>query len=423
MCKNQSTIKREIPIGDLVINNSLIGPLMINSMRKFYSYCNVILRILTVVILSMFLSFCGSLKIDQPKEHSVEVKVENTTLKIGDSLTLNPSFIPNLKPTRTYDWSISNPEVVELKTLEDYSAIIVAKEKGTCIVSLSSSDGEVFTSFRIVAYGDGNDGVLKVLAIGNSFSMDAVENYLFDLAAAENIPIVIGNLYRAGASLEQHWNHAQENLEVYEYRKISVDGNMTNTPHTTIEFAVQDENWDYISFQQVSGNSGKYETYLKPLPALMEYVQERSTNHEVKYILHQTWAYSKDATHKHFSNYENDQETMYSAIVNTIRKVKMKFGFDFIIPAGTAIQNGRNTILGGNFTRDGYHLDFGIGRYTAACTWFQALTKINVVGNSFKPNELSVLEAKIAQHSAHFAILNPDSVSPLSINEIENQSR
>ena len=39
--------------------------------------------------------------------------------------------------------------------------------------------------------------VIKVLAIGNSFSEDAVEQYLYELAAAQGDSLVIGNAYLA----------------------------------------------------------------------------------------------------------------------------------------------------------------------------------------------------------------------------------
>ena len=45
---------------------------------------------------------------------------------------------------------------------------------------------------------------LKVLAIGNSFSEDAVEEHLSSLAQAEGLTVVIGNMYIGGCSLERH---------------------------------------------------------------------------------------------------------------------------------------------------------------------------------------------------------------------------
>ena len=60
---------------------------------------------------------------------------------------------------------------------------------------------------------------------------------------------------------------------------------------------------------------------------------------------------------------------------------------------GTAIQNlraGEFNNPTSDFTRDGYHLDFGCGRYTAACTWFQALVapclRTDIGGNTFRPD-------------------------------------
>ena len=48
---------------------------------------------------------------------------------------------------------------------------------------------------------------LKVLAIGNSFSEDAVEEHLSSLAQAEGLTVVIGNMYIGGCSLQRHANN------------------------------------------------------------------------------------------------------------------------------------------------------------------------------------------------------------------------
>ena len=45
---------------------------------------------------------------------------------------------------------------------------------------------------------------LRVLAIGNSFSEDAVEQYLWELGREAGVNFVIGNAYRGGWSLAAH---------------------------------------------------------------------------------------------------------------------------------------------------------------------------------------------------------------------------
>lgn len=259
-----------------------------------------------------------------------------------------------------------------------------------------------------------DDSILKVLAIGNSFSEDAIENYLHQLAAESGTPMIIGNLYIGGASLDLHWENAHNDAAVYDYRKINLEGSKTTTSSTAISTVLSDENWDYISFQQVSGQSGLFESFKGPLPKLVNYVKEHNITKETSYILHQTWAYSSTSTHSDFPNYDRDQELMYSSIVEAVRQAQIMAELDTIIPSGTAIQNARNTFLEENFTRDGYHLSLALGRYTAACTWFEALTGNNVIGYSFAPEELSPIAVEIAQHAAHAAVQNPDKLTTLS---------
>lgn len=261
---------------------------------------------------------------------------------------------------------------------------------------------------------ENNNETIKILAIGNSFSQDALETYLYELAKAENIKVVIGNLYIGGASLDLHWNNAKENKATYQYRKIDVNGSKTNTPETSITSAIADEEWDYISFQQVSSSSGLIDSYVDPLPLLFDDVKQKATNLDVKYILHQTWAYAKNSTHSGFAHYDDDQMTMYNAIVDAVWRAKDLVPIDIVVPAGTAIQNGRTSIIGDNFCRDGYHLDVNIGRYTAACTWFETIFNVDVIGNSFKPEALSDFEADIAQHAAHYAVKRPKEITELS---------
>lgn len=258
------------------------------------------------------------------------------------------------------------------------------------------------------------DQTIKILAIGNSFSEDAIENYLSNLVRAEDQKVIIGNLYIGGASLELHVKNAKNDKPAYAYRKIDLDGNKKSTKNVSIAQAIKEEDWDYISIQQASSFSGKQDVIEKDLPVLIEYVNTIKPQ-KAKLIYHQTWAYQQDSKHKGFANYNNNQVEMYNAIVEATKKIDKSKKFTYIIPAGTAIQNGRTSSLGDNFTRDGYHLDLNYGRFTAACTWYEKIFNKDVRKNPYKPEKLTALQAEIAKEAAHKAVQKPWKVSKIKL--------
>ncbi|MDR0546791.1 MAG: DUF4886 domain-containing protein [Dysgonamonadaceae bacterium] len=250
--------------------------------------------------------------------------------------------------------------------------------------------------------------------MGNSFSEDAVENYLYDLARAENKIFIIGNLFIGGCSLERHWNNMNQDAPAYSYRKIDANGLKTKTEQHTLKQGLRDEAWDYISFQQVSQNSGLIDSYFPYLTDLKKYARRQALNPKVQFVLHQTWAYAKDASHGGFANYNRNQSLMYQSIVKSVNQAAARVGITKIIPSGTAIQNARSSWLGDWFCRDGFHLQIPLGRYVAACTWFEALTGVAVLGNSSFPPGLAKEEVKIAQTAAHFAVVRPFEITDMS---------
>lgn len=264
---------------------------------------------------------------------------------------------------------------------------------------------------------------VRILAIGNSFSQDAVEQYLHELAEAEGIPTIIGNMYIGGCSLERHVKNARTNAAAYAYRKIGVDGMKEEKKKATLEMALADEDWDYVSLQQASPFSGMYDTYEASLPELVAYVKARLPK-KTKLMLHQTWAYAANATHTGFKNYNRDQLTMYHAIVDAVKKASKLSKIKMIIPSGTAIQNARTSFVGDRMNRDGYHLDLKIGRYTAACTWFERIFRRNVIGNSYAPEGMDENRKLVAQKAAHAAVKRPYRITDLSkMNILTNQEK
>lgn len=255
---------------------------------------------------------------------------------------------------------------------------------------------------------------VKVLAVGNSFSDDALEHYLSGLAQAAGKKLIIGNMYIGGSNLNQHVENARDDKAAYSYRKIDENGALKKDADVALKTAIIDEDWDYISFQQVSSYSGEYESFIKPLPELYDYVHEKATNDEVKYILHQTWAYAQNSTHSGFDNYQRDQTTMYEAIVETYDQVKGDLiNADMVVPAGTAIQNARSSLIGDSFNRDGYHLN-ELGRYIASAVWLEKLFDLSVIDNDFAPDMFSDFEIEVAKHAAHEAVKQPDLITELT---------
>ena len=243
--------------------------------------------------------------------------------------------------------------------------------------------------------------VVKILAVGNSFSRDAVEQYLWDLADADGEKCIIGNLYIGGCPISRHADNARNDAPAYEYRKIGTDGVRVQTDNKRLDEALREELWDVVTVQQASYDSGNYDSF-SLLPELVAYIRARVPSY-TKVLFHQTWAYAQTSDHSGFRRYGNDQMTMYRAISECSAKAVRDNNLQGIIPAGTAIQIARSTELGDNLNVDGYHLDHLIGRYIAACTWYEYIFKRKVRGNIFAPAGMTKKQKRLSQKSAHAA--------------------
>ena len=128
--------------------------------------------------------------------------------------------------------------------------------------------------------------VIKVLAIGNSFSQDGVEQYLYELAQAQGDSLVIGNAYIPGCSIDKHYDNLLTGKASYEYRKI-LGGVRSNKRKADLRSIIRDEQWDIISLQQASHYSGLPKTFTN-LAQLKRLVQSYTTNLHVEFVWHMT---------------------------------------------------------------------------------------------------------------------------------------
>ncbi len=250
---------------------------------------------------------------------------------------------------------------------------------------------------------------LRMLCIANSFAVDAVEQNLHEIAAADGHILIIGNMYIGGCSLEKHWHNAERDSAAYSYRKVGADGIRRVRANARISEALTDEPWDVLVFQQQSAMAGQPETFEPWLGNLLRYTKTRVPR-RCRRMFFQTWAYAQDATNENFPKFDHNQERMYEAIVRTCAEAAKRHRLE-IIPGGTAVQNSRHTFNRENVTRDGYHMHWWFGRYLQACTFYETLYKTSVVGNAYRPPHLGERRVEIAQQCAHAACLHPTEVT------------
>lgn len=224
---------------------------------------------------------------------------------------------------------------------------------------------------------------MKILSIGNSFSNDA-HAYLHDICKSAGKEIYNVNLFIGGCSIEMHWDNLCNNEPLYDYEILG-----KAKKKISLRDALNAENWDVITIQQASHDSGKYETYQ---PYLVDLIREvRAMHPDAKIYVHKTWAYEIDSTHPSFVNYNSDQQYMYECLSDAYAKSAESIDAD-IIPTGDVIQYLRDNTAEFNYKNggktlncDGFHLSGDYGRYAAALCWCGKLLDVDVREATFVP--------------------------------------
>ncbi len=224
---------------------------------------------------------------------------------------------------------------------------------------------------------------MKILAIGNSFSEDSVY-YLHQIAAADGVDVKVVNLFIGGCSLEHHWKNIRTEAKEYQYQLNGVPQDR----YVSVQEALDEEDWDYITTQQSSHDSGWEDTYEPFLHQIIAYLREKKP--QAKILLNETWAYEIDSDHDCFPRYNCNQQEMYQRLSAAYRKAARENGVR-MIPCGDVIQKLRTLLAfdyaqgGLSLCRDGFHMNCLYGRYALAATWYMMLCGGKIKDNSYIP--------------------------------------
>lgn len=239
---------------------------------------------------------------------------------------------------------------------------------------------------------------MKVLSIGNSFSQDA-QRYLHGAAKADGNDIYCANLYIGGCPLLLHSKNLADNVPDYDFELLGHSGE--DCEKVSIQNALKKEKWDIITLQQASHESFDFKTYMPYISDIAKYIRETC---DAKILIHQTWGYETGSEKLAMTGFKTFEE-MFEKVKEAIFAAAKEINAAGIIPTGEAIYN--LTEMGFSKThRDGFHLDLGVGRYTAALVWYGVLTGADVKLNKFTDFDVPVSkeEAEIARAAAAAAI-------------------
>lgn len=231
---------------------------------------------------------------------------------------------------------------------------------------------------RVTALENGGvSASLKVLLLTNSYGADSTE-YLPEFLNASGVDqgrLCVYHHQIGGGTLQDWVDQINSNTSITISRKA---GQFTMPMVTGPVRSIIAQDWDMVIVHQASASSINSGTFFPSLPNLVSLYRQYCTNQNLKFGYQVPWAWSSTYGTAPFG------VDRYNAIISTIRSVietmrdDYNFNFDAIIPAGTAIQNARQVVSpvidgGDELTRDGFHLQYGTGRYIAAATFFQVV--------------------------------------------------
>ena len=277
------------------------------------------------------------------------------------------------------------------------------------------------------------DAELSILFIGNSFTKDAVEHLPGILKAAGLDKIQLTHMYYGGHLVSQYNAEWSSSTGYKRYDCGPGASSWTESSGYSIKDVAESRNWDIVTIQEHTGNSAAWLWNTEAqnnMQSLINKVKAAQTGSmpEFWYILSQAY-YDMGkigSASKPYIKWE-DQEGMWNVIADFGKNVMDNVSFDGIISTGAMLQNLRTSSLDNdlNLTRDGYHMDYGISRYGAACTVFETLFTpiygVDMDGNTFRystggtgSTPVTDANAPIAIQAARYAMEKPYEVTDMS---------
>ena len=281
------------------------------------------------------------------------------------------------------------------------------------------------------------DAELRILFIGNSFTDDAVKHLPGMIAAAGlSSKITIAHMYYGGRIMQEYndWTKSDYTLNKFEAGAATSTWT-THSSKVSIAEVAACGRWDIITMQEHTGNfhgwtwDSTEKSYFEGMFSKLSATQQKEPSYyyilsQAYYDMNKIGPASRPYMTWPLESTRSAQLAMYDVIVDYGKKVMNDMPFDGVLATGTALQNLRTSKLNNSMdlTRDGYHMDYGISRYSAACLLFESLITpkfgVKVDDFSYRYSNASTvsgsystpvtdINAPIALEAARYAMASP----------------
>ncbi|WP_295940749.1 DUF4886 domain-containing protein [uncultured Alistipes sp.] len=288
--------------------------------------------------------------------------------------------------------------------------------------------------------GDGEDTepTLRILFIGNSFTKDAVEHLPKMVSAAGIETLKMTHLYYGGRTIPEYANGYGTTSDYTCYKYNPGTSLWLSYTGYNIRNVVKSDKWDIVCLQEHTGNSCGWiwdDKEKNAIEGLIAAINADQDDHTPQFVYIMSQAYfnmEKIGTAQRPYKTFTTQSEMFDVIVAQGRKVLAETQVARIIPTGTVLQNLRTSSENNamDLTRDGYHMDYGLSRYAAACAVFESIISpsfgdVKLDGNTFRyavsnttdgsyTTPVTDANQPIALKAARYALATPFEVTNMS---------
>lgn len=265
-----------------------------------------------------------------------ELSLDNTTLdlKVGETKNLIATVTPKDATDKTVTWNSSDDKIATVDSTGKVTAVVA----GSAIITATTSGGEKVAKCELNVT---EPIIMRLLSVGNSYSQDALAYVPFILKNMGIEEVRIGILMQSSSTIQMHVENFINEDDAFTFYMYDVNSNSwSNLGHKTIQWALDNYEWNCISLQQSSNWANSSWSDYQPWCNDLINLVSAYIDYPVKFI----WYQPQTRPARINSGDNLDEATIiqrYENTTNASKRIIEETRCEYVVPVGTAMQNAR----------------------------------------------------------------------------------